>query len=93
MRIPTHPGELLKEELAARNMTASGLAKALGVDAPRINDIVRCKRRITADTALRLAQYFNGEAKFWMTLQMNHDLAITQQEQGAKIKNEVRSAA
>jgi addiction module HigA family antidote len=64
MPIPTHPGELLKQELGARKMSARDLAKALGVDAPRINDIVRCKRRITADTALRLAQYFGGEAKF-----------------------------
>jgi addiction module HigA family antidote len=93
MRIPTHPGKLLKEELSARHMSASGLAKALGVDAPRINDIVRCKRRITADTALRLAQFFGGEAIFWMNLQVNHDLAITQKEQGDKIKREVRSAA
>ena len=63
MRIPTHPGELLKEELGARKMSASALAKALGVDAPRINDIVRCRRRITADTALRLAQFFGGETR------------------------------
>ena len=93
MRIPIHPGELLKEELDARSMSASGLAKCLGVDAPRINDIIRCKRRITADTALRLAQYFENSAEFWLNLQMRHDLAMAKKELGAKIKKEVRSAA
>ena len=92
-RIPTHPGRILREELDARAMSASALAKALGVDAPRINEIVNCRRSVTPDTALRLARYFEGSPKFWLTMQMNHDLGKAEAELGARIKNEVRAAA
>lgn len=67
---PVHPGEILREEfLAPLGMSANALAKALSVPAPRINEIVRERRGITADTAMRLARYFGGDARSWLNLQ------------------------
>ena len=72
---PIHPGEILREEfLLPLNLSANALAIALGVPAPRINDVARERRGITADTALRLARYFGTSAEFWMGLQADHDL-------------------
>lgn len=74
---PIHPGEVLREEfLLPMGLTAHALAMALQVPAPRINDIVRERRAVTADTALRLAKYFGNSAEFWMGLQSDHDMAI-----------------
>lgn len=74
---PIHPGEILREEfLVPLNLSANALAIALGVPAPRINDIARERRGITADTALRLARYFGTSAEFWMGLQADYDLRI-----------------
>lgn len=65
-----HPGEILREEyLVSLGMSASALARELRVPAPRINDIVRERRAITPDTALRLARYFGGDAQSWLNLQ------------------------
>ncbi|MDO4775820.1 MAG: HigA family addiction module antitoxin [Cardiobacteriaceae bacterium] len=72
---PIHPGEILREDfLAPLGMSAHALAIALHVPATRINDIVRERRGITADTALRLARYFGGDAQSWMNLQSAYDL-------------------
>lgn len=72
---PIHPGEVLREEfLIPLGLTAHALAMALQVPAPRINDIVRERRAVTADTALRLARYFGTSAEFWMGLQSDYDL-------------------
>ncbi len=74
---PIHPGEILREEfLLPLNLSANALAIALGVPAPRINDIARERRGVTADTALRLARYFGTSAEFWMGLQADYDLRI-----------------
>jgi addiction module HigA family antidote len=74
---PIHPGEILREEfLVPLNLSANALAIALGVPTPRINDIARERRGITADTALRLARYFGTSAEFWMGLQADYDLRI-----------------
>ncbi|NWG30636.1 MAG: HigA family addiction module antidote protein [Rhodocyclaceae bacterium] len=76
---PIHPGEILREEfLLPLHLSANALAIALGVPAPRINDIVRERRGITADTALRLARYFGTSAEFWMGLQADYDLRIAE---------------
>ncbi len=76
---PIHPGEILREEfLVPLGLSASALAIALSVPAPRINDIAREKRGITADTALRLARYFGTSAEFWMGLQADYDLRIAE---------------
>ena len=73
---PIHPGEVLREEfLQPMGMTAHALAMALQVPAPRINDVVRERRAVTVDTALRLAKYFGTSAEFWMGLQTDFDMA------------------
>ncbi len=76
---PIHPGEILREEfLVPLGMTANALAIALHVPTPHINDIVRERRGITPDTALRLARYFGGEAESWMNLQTTYELAVAE---------------
>ncbi len=72
---PIHPGEILREEfLIPLGLTAHALAMAIQVPAPRINDIVRERRAVSADTALRLARYFGTSPEFWMGLQSDYDL-------------------
>jgi addiction module HigA family antidote len=72
-----HPGEILKEEfMEPMSLTAYRLAKELHVPVPRMNDIVRGKRSITADTALRLGAYFGLSPQFWMNLQADYDLRL-----------------
>ena len=87
---PVHPGEVLREEfLAELGMSANALAKALSVPAPRVNDIVRERRGITADTALRLARYFDSSPQFWLNLQAAYDLRLAEIAAGKKIEREV----
>ena len=89
---PIHPGEILREEfLVPLNMSAHALALELKVPAPRINDIVRERRAITPDTALRLARYFGNTPQFWMNLQTSYDLKRTEREIGEKITKEIHS--
>jgi len=84
-----HPGEIIKEEyLEPLNMSANALAVALRVPAPRINDVIRQKRGVSIDTALRLARYFNTTPQFWMNLQISYDLKIAKQNM-TKIENEI----
>ena len=74
---PVHPGEVLMEEfLKPMGMSQNKLAIDLGVPPRRINEIVLRKRRITADTALRLARYFSMSPQFWLGLQMDYDLDV-----------------
>ena len=76
---PIHPGEILREEfLVPLHLSANALAIALGVPAPRINDIARERRGVTADTALRLERYFGTSAEFWMGLQADYDLRLAE---------------
>ena len=87
---PVHPGEVLLEEfLKPMNLSQNQLALATRVPARRINEIVHGKRRITADTALRLARYFGVSAQFWLGLQMDYDLDVAEDESGERIKREV----
>ena len=87
---PIHPSEILLEEfLVPLNMSAHALAMALRVPAPRVNDIVRERRAITPDTALRLARYFGTSAEFWLNLQIAYDLRRTRRELGVTIEQEV----
>jgi addiction module HigA family antidote len=80
-----HPGEVLLEEfLIPMNLTPYRLAKDLLVPLPRINDVVRGKRSITADTALRLGAYFGLPAQFWMHLQADYDLRLAASNQDLK---------
>jgi addiction module HigA family antidote len=88
---PIHPGEILREEfLGPLNMSAHALALELKVAAPRINDIVRERRAVTPNTALRLARYFGTTPDFWLNLQTVYDLKIAQRESGQTIEYEVR---
>jgi addiction module HigA family antidote len=74
-----HPGEVLKKEfLDPLNITAYRLSKDICIPQTRISEIIKGKRRITADTALRLSKYFGNSAKFWMGLQDDYDLEETQ---------------
>jgi addiction module HigA family antidote len=88
-----HPGEFLEDELKARNMSAHGLAVALRLPASRIGEIVRRKRAVTPDTALRLARYFGGTAEIWLQLQLAYDLAVAERDLGKKVAAEVQPAA
>jgi addiction module HigA family antidote len=91
---PVHPGEVLREDfLLPAGMTANALAKALHVPAPRINDIVRERRGITADTAMRLARFFGGDAHSWMNLQASYDLRVAEIANSRKIAREVMPIA
>lgn len=91
---PIHPGEILREEfLIPMGLPANALAIALRVPAPRINDIVRERRAISADTALRLARYLGTSAEFWLGLEADFDLKITLSENGAKIGQDISPMA
>jgi addiction module HigA family antidote len=80
-RIRTHPGEVLREEfMVPLGMSAHQLAEALGVPANRISEIVRERRSVTAETALRLAKYFGSTPQFWLNLQTAHDLSKAEAE-------------
>ncbi|GAB3997678.1 HigA family addiction module antitoxin [Glycomyces albus] len=80
---PMHPGEILAEEfLEPLGISQYRLAMALGVPPRRINEIVHGKRRISADTALRLARYFGTSDRFWMNLQNRYDLEIERDRLG-----------
>ena len=88
---PVHPGEILMEEfLKPMGISQNKLARSIGVPPRRINEIVLEKRSVSADTALRLAQYFGTSAKFWMGLQSDYDLDITKDKVGQRIQKEVR---
>jgi len=90
---PVHPGEILKEDfLKPAGLSVNALAKALHVPAPRINDIVRERRGITADTAMRLARYFGGDAQSWLNLQTIYDLRLAERTSARKIEREVQPA-
>lgn len=87
---PVHPGEILREEfLEPLGIAPAALARALHVSAPTVNDIVRERRGVTADMALRLGRYFDTSAQFWMNLQSEYALATTYAESGEEIENEI----
>ncbi len=87
---PRHPGEILRSEyMEPAGLSARALAQALGVGAPRINDIVLTRRGVTGDTALRLARYFGGEALDWLMLQARYDLYVAEGEALKSIEREV----
>jgi addiction module HigA family antidote len=87
---PVHPGEVLLEEfLVPMGLSQNQLALAIRVPARRINEIVHGRRRITADTALRLARYFRMSPQFWLGLQMDYDLDVAEDALGARLDREV----
>ncbi|WP_019936373.1 HigA family addiction module antitoxin [Bordetella sp. FB-8] len=91
---PIHPGEVLREDyLVPLEMSANALAVALHVPATRIGEILHERRGITADTALRLARYFGGDAQSWLNMQQAYDLKIAEKKILPKITREVEPMA
>lgn len=87
---PVHPGEVLREDyLEPLDMSAKALADALHISVPRINDIVREQRGVSADTALRLARYFGGDARSWLNLQTAYELRQAEITSMDQIQREV----
>ncbi|MBT06480.1 MAG: addiction module antidote protein, HigA family [Rhodospirillaceae bacterium] len=88
---PIHPGEILLEEfLQPLSLSQYRLAKDISVPPRRINEIVHGKRAITADTALRLARYFDTTDRFWINLQTRYDLEVEKDRLGEKLEEEVQ---
>src|SRR5205823_13790725 len=88
---PPHPGEtILEDVLKPLNMSVNRLAKALGITSARLNEIVRGKRGITPDTALRLARYLGTSPDFWLGLQLEYDLRIARQAKQKEIDRAVQ---
>jgi addiction module HigA family antidote len=86
-----HPGETIREDvLEPLGMSVNQLAKALGITATRLNDVVRGRRGITADTALRLARYLGTSAEFWLGLQLEYDLRKARQSRQREIEKMVQ---
>jgi addiction module HigA family antidote len=86
-----HPGELLMEEfLKPLGMTSHALAIAVRVPASRIDAIIKGRRSITGDTAIRLGRYFGTSARFWLNLQSYYDLAMAEDKSAARIEREVQ---
>lgn len=87
---PVHPGEILLEEfLEPMEISQYRLAKDIAVPPRRINEIVHCKRAITANTALRLSRYFGTSERFWMNLQARHDLEVEKDRLKTRLLKEV----
>ncbi len=82
----SHPGRLLKRELAARKLSANRLSLDVGVPSGRITDILNGRRSITADTAVRLGRYFGNRAQFWLDLQGQYDIAVVEREKGGRLR-------
>jgi len=88
---PIHPGEVLLEEfLVQMGLSQNRLALSIGVPPRRINEIVLGKRRITAETALRLARYFGNSPQFWLGLQSDYDLDVAADVLGDRLDHEVK---
>lgn len=91
MRITTHPGEVLREEfMTPLGVSINKLAGDLDIAISRVSNIVNGQRAVTADTALRLATYFNTTPEFWLNLQSAYDLSKLRAEQGDKIVGAIR---
>ncbi len=90
---PIHPGEILQEDyLKPMGLSMNRLALDLRVPVTRITEIVHERRGITTDTALRLARYFNTNARYWLNLQAAYDLELAEDEIAERIEREVRPA-
>lgn len=90
-RSPIHPGEILAEDILIElGMNANQVGDAIGVPANRISEILRGRRSITADTALRLGRWLGSSSRFWMNLQRSYDLEVAELEHGEEIWRRVK---
>lgn len=92
-RPPIHPGEILADELEELDIAPAELARQIDVPANRISEIVRGRRGITGDTALRLGHWFRMAPQFWLNLQTAYDLACASEKAGAAIEQLPRGGA
>jgi addiction module HigA family antidote len=91
---PIHPGEILREEyLLPLDMSVNALARELRVPATRLHEIVKDRRAVSADTALRLARYFGGDAQSWLNLQSTYELRLAEVQTGETIAREIQPRA
>lgn len=91
---PVHPGEILKAEfLEPLGLSVNALSQAINVPRTRLNEIVRGRRSVTADTAMRLARYFGVGAQFWMNLQSHYELEVAEEAYGDRLGREIRPRA
>ncbi len=91
---PAHPGEVLREDnLLPLGLSANALAKRLHIPTSRINDIVLERRGVSADTALRLAHFFGGDAQSWLNLQTMYDLRVAEIDKAVTIAREIEPLA
>ena len=88
---PPHPGEMIREDfLRPLGMSVNALAKELGIGPTRLNEIVRGRRGVSADTALRLARYFGTTPELWINLQAFYNLRMAQRKSGRAIERQVK---
>jgi addiction module HigA family antidote len=87
--VPIHPGEHLREFLEEYGLSQYALAKATGMSEMRVSEIVRGKRAVTADTALRLGRFFGTAPEFWLNLQSRYDLETASDALGSTLEREV----
>ncbi|MEP5765118.1 MAG: HigA family addiction module antitoxin [Halieaceae bacterium] len=88
---PVHPGEILREEyLLPLGMSVNALAIQLRIPATRLHEITKERRGVTADTAMRLARYFGGDAQSWLNLQSSYDLRNAEIQRAAEIREEIK---
>ena len=91
---PVHPGEVLKADfLDPLHMSVNALSRCVKVPRARLNDIVRGRRGITADTAMRLARYFGVSEQFWMNLQSHYELEVLKDAYGNRLDREIKPRA
>jgi addiction module HigA family antidote len=87
---PVHPGEILREDLMKpHRLSINRVARDLRVPVTRISEIVNCRRRITADTAMRLGRYFGDTPRFWLNLQTQYDLEVADRALARQIERDV----
>jgi addiction module HigA family antidote len=91
---PVHPGEVFKAEfLEPLGLSVNALSQAIKVPRTRLNEIVRGRRSVTADTAMRLARYFGVGAQFWMNLQSHYELEVAEEAYGDRLGREIHPRA
>lgn len=90
---PTHPGEILRDELDELGLSANAFAAKIKVPTNRVTEILAGRRSVTAETALRLGRFFGTSAQLWMNLQANYDLKTAAAESGKDIARQIRPRA